>query len=160
MLNYVILTTHSSHHYSMWDFTHSCISNNLPLTWESLPLYEPWTSPTHFPLPNGPFPSLVHHPWASTCQSRTSFILHGNLTPHCCLAPLAIILICWAFKRSFVWVLWACLVQSTMLAPTTKGICLAPFVKGLQVCHTPCSYSNFKRNLINLASFVSHYRGL
>ena len=24
MLNYVILTTHSSHLYSMWDFTHTC----------------------------------------------------------------------------------------------------------------------------------------
>ena len=24
MLNYVILTTHSSHYYAMWDFTHMC----------------------------------------------------------------------------------------------------------------------------------------
>ena len=26
-LNYVILTTHFSHYYSMWDFTHTCIPN-------------------------------------------------------------------------------------------------------------------------------------
>jgi len=118
------------------------------------------TSPTHSPLPNGPFPSLGHHPWASTCQSRTSFILHENLTLHCCLASLAIILICWAFERSFVWALWACLVQSTMPALTTKGTHPALFAKGLQVRSTPRSRSNCKRNLVNLASFVSHYHGL
>ena len=38
MLNYVILTTHSSHLYSIWDFTHTCNPTNLPLTCESLPL--------------------------------------------------------------------------------------------------------------------------
>jgi len=67
--------------------------------WASRPLCGPWTSLTHSPLPNGPFPSLVHHPWASKCQFRTSFILHGNLAPHRCLAPLAIIVLCWALPK-------------------------------------------------------------
>ena len=39
MLNYVILTTHFSHIYSMWDFTHMCNPTNLPLMCESLLLY-------------------------------------------------------------------------------------------------------------------------
>ena len=38
VLNYVILTTHFSNLYSMWDFTHMCTPNNLSLTCESLPL--------------------------------------------------------------------------------------------------------------------------
>jgi len=38
VLNYVILIIHFSYHYSMWDFTHTCILNNLLLTCESLPL--------------------------------------------------------------------------------------------------------------------------
>ena len=57
------------------------------------------TSPTCFSLPNEHFPLLVHHPWASTCQSHTTFILNGNLTLHHCLVLLAIILLCWAFSE-------------------------------------------------------------
>ena len=55
--------------------------------WVSRPLHRLWTSPTHSPLLNELFPSLVHHPWASTCQPCKSFILYGNLVPHFCLAP-------------------------------------------------------------------------
>ena len=78
VLNFVILSTHSSHHYSIWDFSYMCKHNNLLLTCEPLPLcglqdlsmamnksYSP-------PLSYGLFPSLVHHSWASTCQPRTS----------------------------------------------------------------------------------------
>ena len=36
---------------------------------------------------------------AFICQPHISFILHENLAPHRCLAPLAIILICWAFSK-------------------------------------------------------------
>ena len=77
--------------------------------WASRPLYGPWTSPTHSPLPSGLFTSSMHHPWVSrtpfigtTCQpTRTSMgtphvYVHGNLTPHHYLAPLVIFL-CWAF---------------------------------------------------------------
>ena len=67
--------------------------------WVSRPLCGPWISSTRPPLPNGLFLSLVCHPWAFMCQPCTSFILHGNLAPHRCLAPLAIILICWAFSK-------------------------------------------------------------
>ena len=41
--------------------------------WDSRPLCGSWTSPTHSPLPNRHFPSLVHHPWASNCQLSTFF---------------------------------------------------------------------------------------
>ena len=54
--------------------------------WASRPLCRPWTSPTHSPLPNGFFTSLVHHPWVSrtpsigtTCQPRMH--IHRNLAP-------------------------------------------------------------------------------
>ena len=67
--------------------------------WVSSPHNGPWTSLICSPLPNGFFPSLVHYPWAFTYQLHTSFILHTNLTPYCCLAPLAIILLCWAFSK-------------------------------------------------------------
>ena len=106
MLNYVILTTYSSHHYSMWDFTHTY---NLTISPSHVSLClsmgfktSLWTMNKSYSLsllPNGPFPSLVHHPWASTCQPRMSFILYGNLASHRCLTPLAIILICWTFSK-------------------------------------------------------------
>ena len=105
MLNYVILTTHSSHLYSMWDFTHTC---NPPIApsrvslclsvgfkaslWASRPLYGPRTSPTHSPLPNGLFTSSMHHPWVSrtpsmgtTCHPRTH--IHGNPARLCPWEP-------------------------------------------------------------------------
>ena len=98
VLNYVILTTHSSHIYSMWDFTHTCNPTNLPLTcesaslWASRPLCGPWTSPTHSPLPNGLFTSSARHPWVSrtpsigtTCQLRTH--IHGNPVRPCPWEP-------------------------------------------------------------------------
>ena len=107
MLHYVILTIHSSHLYLMWNFTHTCNLTIPPHMWVSAslwgsrPLYQPWTSPTHSPLPNGLFISSMHHPWVSrtpsmgtTCRPRMH--IHGNLAPHHYLAPLAIFL-CWAF---------------------------------------------------------------
>ena len=50
------------------------------------------------------------------------------------------------FSRSFVWALWAFLLQYIVPAPTTKGTHLALFSKGLQV-HTLCSRSTCKMNL-------------
>ena len=109
MLNYVILTTHSSHLYSMWDFTHtynptislSCVSLCLSVGFKTS-LWAMNKSYSPPPLPNGLFTLSVHHPWVShtpsmepTCQPRTH--IHGNLTPHHYLAPLAIFL-CWAFR--------------------------------------------------------------
>ena len=85
-----------SHVYTQKSPSHVWVSAFL---WISRPLCGSWTSLTCFPLPNGHFPSLVHHPWASTCQSHTTFILHGNLAQHHCLVPLAIILLCWAFSK-------------------------------------------------------------
>ena len=108
MLNYVILTTHSFHLYSMWDFTHTCNPKISPSR-VSLPLCGPWTSSTHSLLSNGLFTSSTRHPWVSrmpsmgtTCQPRTH--IHGNparpcpgnLAPHHYFAPLAIF-ICWVF---------------------------------------------------------------
>ena len=115
MFNYVILTTHSSHIYSMWDFTHMCNLTNLPLTcesvslWASRPLYGSWISPTHSPLPNGfslhqrvIHGSLIRHQWepyvnpARTSMETPYVHVHRNLAPHHYLTPLAIFL-CWAF---------------------------------------------------------------
>ena len=53
VLNYVILTTHFSHHYATRDFTHTYIPNNLPLiTCKSLSIcglqdLYPRVNPTH-----------------------------------------------------------------------------------------------------------------
>ena len=41
LIIYVILTAYFYYHYLMWDFTHTSILNNLPFTWESLPLFGP-----------------------------------------------------------------------------------------------------------------------
>ena len=84
------------HVYTQWSPPHVWVSVFLCVIRS---FHGSWTGPTCSPLPNGLFCSLVHHPWASMCQPHTSFILHGNLTPHCCLAPLAIILLCWAFSK-------------------------------------------------------------
>ena len=45
------LITHSSHNYSIWNFTHICISNNLLLICELLPLCGLQTTTTSSPLP-------------------------------------------------------------------------------------------------------------
>ena len=84
----VILTTHFCYHYSMWDFTHMCIPNNLSLICKSSSLCGPWTSHTHSPLPK----------WAFSFTSVSFMSLHVNLTSrrHYCLAPLTNIL-CWVF---------------------------------------------------------------
>ena len=102
MLNYVILTTHSSHLYSMWEFTHTCNPKISPSR-VSLPLCGPWTSSTHSLLSNRLFTSSTRHPWVSrmpsmgtTCQpSRTSMgtlhiHVHVNLAAYYYLAPFAI----------------------------------------------------------------------
>ena len=89
MLNYVILTTHSSHLYSMWDFTHMCNPTISP-SCVSLCLFVGfktflWAMNKSYslPLPNGLFTSSMHHPWISrtpsmgtTCQPYTH--IHGN----------------------------------------------------------------------------------
>ena len=60
--------------------------------WASRPLYGPWTSPTHSPLPNGLFTSSMHHPrfsptpsMGTTCQPRTH--IHGNPARLCPWEP-------------------------------------------------------------------------
>ena len=85
------------------------------------------------PLLNRPFPSLVHYPWASTCQPRMSFILYGNLVPHCCFALLAIILFCWSFSKIVYVSFMGLLGQYTVPALTVKGTHPASFAKRLQV---------------------------
>ena len=107
--------------------------------WVSRPLCRLWTSPTYSPLLNELFPSLVHHPWASTCQSYKSFILYRNLTPHCCLAPNG------THLAPFAKVL-----QYTHPIPTPTAH-PTQFAKGFQV-HAPQSYSNCWRNLDNLVT--------
>ena len=115
MLNYVILITHSSHLYSMWDFTHTCNPTISPLR-VSLPLYglqdlsvgleQVLLTPLclmgfslHQRIIYG---SLICHPWephvnpAHTSMGTPHIHVHGNLTPHYYLAPLAI-LFCWVF---------------------------------------------------------------
>ena len=98
VLNYVILITHFSHLYSMWDFNHTCNPTISPsrvslcLSVASRPLYGLWTSPIHSPLPNKLFTSSAHHPWVSrtpskgtTCQPRTH--IHGNPVRPCPWIP-------------------------------------------------------------------------
>ena len=129
--------------------------------WVSRPLHGSWTSPTHSPLPNGSFPSLVHHPWASTYQPCMSFILHGNLASHRCLAPLVVILLCCAFfQDSLCGLLWALLcVVYCLYSNYEIDLSLLHLQKGSK--YTPYSCSNFKRNLDNLAtSFASHHHWL
>lgn len=159
VLNYIILITHSS----TWNFTHTCMSNNLLLMYEYLPLCEflrpfcgLWTSSTHSLLSNELFRSLMYHPWASMCQLHTSF-MHGNLALHRCLVPLTIILLYWVFfLKSFVWafmgLVWCNIPSSFYLR---KRPILAPLAKELQI-HTSRSHSNYERNLDNLATFTPH----
>ena len=112
MLNYVILITHSSHLYSMWDFTYMC-NPIISSSRVSLPLYRfQDLSVGHElvlltpPCLMGFFTSSTHHPWVShtssmrtTCQLRThihenpNVHVHENLTSHHYLAPLAIFLL-------------------------------------------------------------------
>ena len=70
-----------------------------------------------------------------------------------CLAPLTIILFCWALFKIVCVGFMTFLVQYTVPAPTTKGTRSAPFAKGFQV-HTPHSRSNCERNLDNLATLL------
>ena len=115
MLNYIILTTHSSHLYLMWDFTYTCnltISlsreflllcgfQDLSMGHEQVLLTPPCLMgfSLHQCIIHG---SLVCHPWEPrVILTRTSMgtlhvYVHGNLAPHNYLAPLAIFL-CWAF---------------------------------------------------------------
>ena len=120
----------------------------------------PWTSPTHFPLPNELFPSLVHCPWTSMCQPRTSFILYGNLALHHYLAPLAIILLCWAFSKivyiGFMGLLCAIYhprsnCEGTRLLHLWKGFkCThpipAPTTKGIWIILPPLAHTTMGSN--------------
>ena len=163
MLNYIILVTHSSHHYSIWNFTHTCIPDNLPPhVWVLASL-----------MLCGLQDLFMGHEQvllASPCLMGLSLhwcIIHGlprvNLArllsfmeiSHLiiCLAPLTIILLCWAFSKIICVGFMTFLVQYTVPAPTTKGTRPTPFAKGLQV-HTPYSHSNCKRNLDNLATLL------
>ena len=113
MLNYVILITHSSHFYSMWDFTRTCkptispsrVSLCLFVGHEQVLLTLPYLMgfSLHQRVIHG---SLVRHPWeprvnpARTSMETLHVYAHGNLAPHHYLAPLAIFL-CWAFLFFF-----------------------------------------------------------
>ena len=115
VLNYVILTTHSSHLYSMWDFTHTCNPTISPSR-VSLPLYglqelsvgheQVLLTPPyrmgfslHQHVIHG---SLIRHPWepcvnpARKSMGTPHVHVHGNLTLHHYFTPLAIF-ICWVF---------------------------------------------------------------
>ena len=115
MLNYVILTTHSYHLYSIWDFTHTCNPTISPLC-VSLPLYglqdlsvgleQVLLTPLclmgfslHQRIIYG---SLIRHPWeprvnpARTSMGTPHIHVHGNLASHHYLVPLAIFF-CWVF---------------------------------------------------------------
>ena len=119
MLNYVILTTHSFHHYLMWDFTHTCnptISpsrvslllyglQDLSVGHEQVLLTPPCLMgfSLHQCVIHG---SIVCHPWEPCVNpTRTSMgtplvHVHGNLAPHHYLA-LSAIFLCWAFSFLF-----------------------------------------------------------
>ena len=106
MLNYVILTSYSSYHYLMWNFTHMWMHNSVPLTCESLffcgfqdlsmdheqVLLAPYCLVGFF-LHQCIIHGLPH------IKPACPFILYGNLVPHRCLAAWAIILFCWAFSN-------------------------------------------------------------
>ena len=112
---YVILPTHFSHFYLMWDFTYTC-NPTISLSRVSLPLYglqdlfvgyeQVLLTPPcligfslHQRIIHG---SLVCHSWeprvnpARTSMETPHVHVHGNLASHHYLAPLAIF-ICWAF---------------------------------------------------------------
>ena len=133
--------------------------------WVSRPLRGLLTSPTHSPspLPNGLFLSLVHHPWAFMCPPRTSFILHGNLALHYCLAPLAIIHLCWPFFQDHLCrLLWAWLVQYTVHALTLKGTYPCSICERASSTRTPFPLQLWKEPyyLSNLATFAQHHHVL
>ena len=108
VLNYVILTTHSSHLYSMWDFTHTQQSPPhvwvFASLWPSRPLYVGHEQILLTPLCLIGFSlhqciihgSLVRHPWEPHVNPACTFMgtphvhVHGNLAPHHYLAPLVI----------------------------------------------------------------------
>ena len=125
MLNYIILTTHSSHLYSMWDFTHTCNPKISPSR-VSLPFYglqdlyvdheQVILNPPclmgfllHQRVIHG---SFVRHSWeprvnpARTSMGILHVHVHGNLASHHYLAPLAIffffskIFVCGLFRLS------------------------------------------------------------
>ena len=145
-----------SYVYTQQSSPHVWVSASL---WASRPFCGPWISPTCSPLPNELFPSLVHHPWAFMCQPYTSFILHGNLTPHCCLAPLAIILLCWAFSKIVCVGFMGLLGVIYRPCFNYKRDLPCSICERFQV-HTPHSCSNCKRSLDNLATFAPHHHGL
>ena len=112
---YVILITNFSHFYLMWDFIYTYNPTISPSR-VSLPFYglqdlfvgheQVLLTPPclmsfslHQCIIHG---SLVRHPWeprvilARTFMGTPHVYVHGNLTPHHYLAPLAIFL-CWAF---------------------------------------------------------------
>ena len=100
----------------MWDFTNTCIPNNLLFMCESLLLYgfQDLSVGYEQVLLTPPclmgfslyqciiHRSLVRHPWeprvilARTSMGIPHVYVHGNLAPHHYLAPLAIFL-CWTF---------------------------------------------------------------
>ena len=113
----------------------TCISNNLPLVYEFLPLcglpnlsmghkqvlasfYLPMDFFHHPNILHGLFIRYPHENHMSTPHAHPQkpglhFHSHGNLALHCDLASLTM-LICWFFffflSRSFVWTFQACLV--------------------------------------------------
>ena len=103
------------------------------------------------PLPNEFFFFFfLHHLWVFTCQPCTSFILHGNLTPYHCLAPLAIILLCWAFSKIVNVGFMGLLVAICRLCSNCKRASSTHTLFPLQLL----------KELDNLAKFSLHHRGL
>ena len=125
----------------MWNFTYTCIPNN-SLSGVSLFLSVSFKTSLwvmnnsyllHLPIMafffiNLSFVGLLYaiheshvsiphaHPW----ETGLLFNVHGNLAPHHDLAPLTILSLLGLFP-GLCGLLWACLVQYTILASITKG---------------------------------------
>ena len=166
MLNYVILTSYSSHHYLMWNFTHTWMHNSVPLTCESLFFYGfQDLSMDHEQVLLAPYclvgfffstsaSSMGFH--ILTCMSfyplwepRTS-PLSSSMGNNTFLLGFFQYRLCGLY--GFVW----CNIQSPL--QLRKWPIFAPFTKRFQV-HTLRSRSNCKRDLDNLSTFALHHHG-
>ena len=154
MHNYVILTTHSSHLYSMWDFIHTC-NSSISLSRVSLCLSvgfktSLWAINKSYslPMPNGLFTSSMHHPWGPctpsmgiTCQPRTH--IHGN--PAClCL---------WEPRTTSLF--------STISNIPLLGFSFLSFFSGIFVCGPfRLSLSSLGKDHEHITTFAAHHHGL
>ena len=102
-----------------------CIPNNLPLTYEFLPLYGFQDLLVGHEQALFATPSLMGFSFNSASFIRLDMSTLHNFYPwEPCTSPLSSIIgntpLLGFFPRSFVWVLWARLMQYTNLAPIAK----------------------------------------